>query len=102
VLSESLGNVDRLADVQRRRRIGGFIEKNATLAGLNSGPSATKPVPAQLWDRPEILVRVLLIYRLEGILRSISEWTRLQEFLQKHQGAGRCRTLLIATAITPT
>jgi DNA invertase Pin-like site-specific DNA recombinase len=29
-------------------------------------------------------VRVLLIYRLERILRSISEWTRLQDFLDVH------------------
>lgn len=29
-------------------------------------------------------VRVLLIYRLERILRSISEWTRLQGFLAEH------------------
>lgn len=34
-------------------------------------------------------VSVLLIYRLERILRSISEWTRLQEFLQEH----RCKLL---------
>jgi len=71
-----------------------FINKKHSAGWFEFGHFSDEAYSGATLDRPGIRrlmqciaagqVRVLLIYRLERILRSISEWTRLVDFLDLH------------------
>ncbi|MBA3849032.1 MAG: hypothetical protein C0502_03430 [Opitutus sp.] len=80
---EHQANVCR--DFIGRKRAAGWFEFGYFSDEAYSGATLDRPGIRRLMQCIAAgQVRVLLIYRLERILRSINEWIRLQDFLREH------------------